>query len=157
VVPYRNSRYYFNSGAWYRRYRDRYVVVRPPIGLRINVLPPFYTTVWFGRVPYYYAGGVYYLWDPPQRTYIVAKPPAQAGVEAEEKESDNLFIYPKAGQNEDQQAKDRYECHSWGVEQTGFDPTMPNGNVELSDYAGKRAEYFRAMKACLEGREYSVR
>lgn len=33
------------------------------------------------------------------------------------------FIYPKAGQSEQQQSKDRYECHEWAVSQTGFDPS----------------------------------
>jgi hypothetical protein len=33
------------------------------------------------------------------------------------------FAYPNAGQSEQQQSKDRYECHQWAVSQTGFDPT----------------------------------
>lgn len=33
------------------------------------------------------------------------------------------FIYPSKGQSQDQQNRDRYECHSWAVSQTGFDPT----------------------------------
>lgn len=33
------------------------------------------------------------------------------------------FVYPKAGQSEQQQSKDRYECHQWAVQQTGFDPS----------------------------------
>lgn len=33
------------------------------------------------------------------------------------------FAYPNAGQSEQQQSKDRYECHTWSVSQTGFDPT----------------------------------
>jgi len=37
----------------------------------------------------------------------------------------DLFIYPKEGQSEEQQKKDRYECHLWAAEQTGFDPTAP--------------------------------
>jgi len=32
------------------------------------------------------------------------------------------FIYPTKGQSKDQQSKDEYECHSWSVGQTGFDP-----------------------------------
>jgi len=37
----------------------------------------------------------------------------------------DMFIYPAKGQNQEQQDKDRYECHSWAVKQTGFDPSMP--------------------------------
>lgn len=33
------------------------------------------------------------------------------------------FVYPKAGQSEQQQSKDRFECHQWAVQQTGFDPS----------------------------------
>ena len=35
-----------------------------------------------------------------------------------------LFIYPQRGQNQQQQQQDRFECHQWAVQQTGFDPTM---------------------------------
>ena len=37
----------------------------------------------------------------------------------------DVFIYPAKGQNQAQQDKDRYECHSWAVQQTGFDPSKP--------------------------------
>ena len=33
------------------------------------------------------------------------------------------FIYPTKGQSPEQQNRDRYECHTWAVQQTGFDPT----------------------------------
>jgi len=33
------------------------------------------------------------------------------------------YIYPAKGQNQQQQDKDRYECHTWAVQQTGFDPS----------------------------------
>lgn len=35
----------------------------------------------------------------------------------------DLYIYPQKGQSADQQGRDRYECHTWAVQQTGFDPT----------------------------------
>jgi hypothetical protein len=34
-----------------------------------------------------------------------------------------MYIYPAKGQNQPQQDKDRYECHSWAVQQSGFDPS----------------------------------
>jgi len=37
----------------------------------------------------------------------------------------NLYVYPSAGQSQEQQDRDRYECHDWAVSQTGFDPTRP--------------------------------
>jgi hypothetical protein len=68
-----------------------------------------------------------------------------------------LFIYPKNGQSEEQQSKDRYECHSWAASQSGFDPTQPLGGVEESEAPAKRADYQRAQTACLEARGYSVK
>jgi len=35
-----------------------------------------------------------------------------------------LFIYPQRGQSPEQQQRDRFECHQWAVQQTGFDPMM---------------------------------
>lgn len=34
-----------------------------------------------------------------------------------------VFAYPNLGQSEEQQSRDRFECHQWSVSQTGFDPT----------------------------------
>jgi uncharacterized protein YcfJ len=39
--------------------------------------------------------------------------------------ANDIFIYPTKGQNQQQQDKDRYECHTWAVQQTGFDPSRP--------------------------------
>jgi hypothetical protein len=38
---------------------------------------------------------------------------------------DDLFIYPQQGQTQEQQSQDRFECHEWAVQQTGFDPSAP--------------------------------
>jgi hypothetical protein len=32
------------------------------------------------------------------------------------------FAYPNGGQSQEQQSRDRYECHQWAVAQVGFDP-----------------------------------
>ena len=34
------------------------------------------------------------------------------------------FVYPQKGQSAELQKKDEYDCHSWAVKQTGFDPTQ---------------------------------
>jgi len=36
--------------------------------------------------------------------------------------STQVYFYPKAGQSNDQQSRDHYECYNWAIEQTGFDP-----------------------------------
>ncbi len=34
----------------------------------------------------------------------------------------DLFIYPNKGQSQEQQERDKFECHSWAVKESGFDP-----------------------------------
>ena len=65
-------------------------------------------------------------------------------------------MYPKGGQTPEQQARDRAECHLWAVTQAGFDPTFAPTTSATGDSAKQRVDYFRAERACLEGRNYSV-
>ena len=37
----------------------------------------------------------------------------------------SLMIYPAAGQSPQQQQQDQYNCHSWSVQQSGYDPNNP--------------------------------
>lgn len=157
LVPYRDTRYYFYGGVWYRPFGSSFVVVSPPVGLTLSLLPPYYTTLWVGGAPYYYADGVYYAWRPVERTYVVVDPPREDEVVSVLPDPEELFIYPKLGQSEQEQADDRYECHRWAVDQTNFDPTLPGGGVPADENLGKREDYQRATRACLEARGYSVR
>lgn len=162
TINYRGGPYYYHEGIWYRPGGGRYLVVRPAVGLYVPFLPPFYTTLWFGGSPYYYADDVYYTWRPDRRQYVVTDPPADAAnpgtpPPGASNPASDIFVYPKNGQSEEQQAKDRYECHSWAASQTGFDPTQPSGGVAESQAQPKRDDYQRAMGACLEARGYSVK
>jgi len=154
VVVHGSSRYYFHGGIWYRPSGGRFLIVAPPIGLFVPFLPPFYSTIWLGRVPYYYANEVYYA----NRGdgYIVVAPPAEQISQAPPP-VEQMFIYPRQGQSEKQQADDRYACHRWAADQTGFDPTQPPGGDSKSRGIEKRADYQRAMSACLDGRGYTVK
>jgi|KBSSwiStaDraftv2_1062776.scaffolds.fasta_scaffold05019_6 hypothetical protein len=158
-VHYHGSPYYYYGGAWYRPYGPRYVVVAPPFGVGIGFLPPYYSTVWFGGAPYYYADQTYYQWYPERRQYVVTHPPEehQPDSSAPASSAEDVFVYPKNGQSEQQQSTDRYECHAWAVQQSGFDPTRPGGGVAESENESARANYRRAEGACLEGRGYSVK
>ena len=159
AVVYGKSRYYFNEGVWYRPEGRRFVIIAPPFGLIVPFLPLYYTTLWVGGLPYYYANDVYYTHG--AGGYVIVEPPkgeiSQAPPSAVHTSLDQLFIYPRQGQNEQQQAKDRYECHSWAVSQTGYDPTQPPAAVPTAQISQKRADYQRAMGACLEGRGYTVK
>jgi hypothetical protein len=158
TANFRGGSYYYHGGVWYQPHGDHFFVVAPPIGIVVPILPPFYTTVWFGGAPYYYANDTYYVWSADQQGYVVSDPPQDPdSASTQPPGSDDLFVYPKNGQNEQQQATDRYECHSWAREQTGFDPTQPLGGVDQDQVDAGRAQYQRAEGACLEGRGYTVR
>ena len=48
----------------------------------------------------------------------------------------NLMVYPARGQTPDQQSKDRYECHTWAVQQSGFDPSSGAAPPQSSTQQG---------------------
>jgi hypothetical protein len=104
--------------------------------------------------PYYYSP--YYA--PPagviiEQTPVYVNPAPSVPPSSAEK----IFVYPKKGQSEDQQAKDRYECHSWAVNQIGSDPTQTTSGMPQAQLSQMRADYKRAMGACLDGRGYAMR
>lgn len=51
---------------------------------------------------------------PPRRTVVAAQPVPSP-----------IVVYPAQGQTPEQLERDRYECHAWAVQQTGFDPSRP--------------------------------
>jgi len=127
-------------------------------GLFLGALPWYYSTYWWDGVPYYYADNAYYLWNGGVGQYEMVPPPAGPMDQAQQGPGlTDLFMYPKGGQTTDQQARDRYECHRWAADQTGFDPTQASGGVSADAAVAKREEYRRAQAACLEGRNYSVK
>jgi opacity protein-like surface antigen len=87
---------------------------------------------------------------PPDRAAPAQTPPSAV-------RSDSLIITGKNGQSEQQQWADRYECHKWAKDQSGFDPTLaaPSG-MTREEINSHRDQYRRAFSACLEGRGYSV-
>jgi hypothetical protein len=122
------------------------------LGLYFATLPYYYSTYWWGGVPYYYADNTYFQWDPGAGQYVTVAPPAglvsQTGQQpgaagpagAGQPPQSELMVYPKN------------ECHKWAASQTGFDPTQAGGTAP-----NKRSDYLRAQSACLEGRGYSVK
>jgi len=147
-------RYRYYGGVWYRPYSSRFVVVAPPFGLVVPFLPLYYSTIWVGGAPYYYANEVYYTHT--TGGYMVVEPPKGEVVQAPPLE-EKLFIYPRKGQSEKQQSDDRYDCHRWAVDQVHYDPTQPPGSVPEAQANEKRADYRRAMSACLDARGYTVK
>lgn len=157
TVHFHGHPYYFRHGVWYSARGAGFVVVTPPIGIIVPILPSYYTRIWVRGIPYYYAGGVYYVWRPAMQGYEIVEAPAESSVESEKAESGQFYVYPKEGQNSEKQAQDRYECHRWSVDQTGFDPSQPPADVAKAELAAKQSDYRRAISACLEARGYSVK
>ena len=145
----------------------------------LPILPLGYATFWWGGVPYYYWNDLYYSWSPAYNGYVVTDPPpGAAGDDSVQNSGDaggvqydqpqpgepapsngasgagvgDVFLYPRNGQSDAQTQSDRYECHSWAVNQAGFDPTRPSQQA-----SGGAGDYRRAMIACLDARGYSAR
>ncbi len=175
-IMHGGNRYYYHAGVWFRPNGPRWVVVAPPIGIFIPILPIGYSTLYWRGVPYYYADDVYYVRAgasyqvveaPPANEITLTETPPSATVYATaptpvpvpvptapprpSAPADGMFVYPKNGQTETQTAFDRIECVKWAIGQTGFDPSQPSGD------ATARGNFQRAASACLEARGYSVK
>lgn len=166
------GRFFFRSGVWYRARGTQFVVVTPPAGIRLGLLPPVYSITWVGGVPYYYANGIYYTSVPNSSDYVVVNPPI--GYEAAAPQPppapasaptpatpvsphstpamvppQALFIYPREEQTQSEITADRSECNVRATSLTGYDPAHP-GTGRLQ----RASDFQRANRTCLEGRGY---
>jgi hypothetical protein len=66
-------------------------------------------------------------------------------------------LEPLNGVSYVQEARDRYECDIWAVDQTGFDPTKDDRGVPPDVLPRKRADYLRAEAACFQVRGYVIK
>lgn len=152
-VPHGGIDYYYADGYWYRPYGPSYIVVTPPYGVRVRTLPSYAEQLWIGSALYFIAAGTYYLYQADRQEYVVTSPPTQVtSSNGWQGNGYDVVAYPARGQSEAQVAQDRYDCHRWAVNQSGFDPSQatyaPAQNV--ADI------YRRSLGACLAGRGYSV-
>ena len=114
---------------------------------------PYYGRYYAPYYPYYY--DPYY---PPPAVVIQEQVPVSGQTAPPASTSaERVFIYPRQGQTEAQQATDRYECHRWASGQTAFDPTQPPAGMAEGQLDQKRGDYHRAMSACLDGRGYTMK
>jgi len=154
-------RSYWGGGYWHGRFWPRaYYGWNFPWFL--PVLPIGFATFWWGGIPYYYADNVYYTWNADDNGYVVTNPPPVSDSDATNggdtqypsAGAADLYVYPKNGQSDEQTSNDRYECHKWAVDQTGFDPTRSSNESQSS---ATPSNYRRAMIACMDARGYSAR
>jgi hypothetical protein len=154
-VPYHGNDYFYSGGYWYRPHGSRYVVVEPPHGIRVNYLPAYSREVWIGGALFFLAAGTYYQYLNDTREYVVVNPPIAVAPQPMPVPVSNgydVIAYPAYGQSPQQVDQDRYDCHRWAVEQSGFDPAA----ATYAPPAYMADNYRRAMGACLSGRGYSV-
>jgi len=123
------------------------MVVVPPLGVVVPLLPPAYATLWIGGAPYYYANGVYYAPAPGQGYTVVAPPPGADTAQPlpaplPPRAMPEPIIYPRNGQSAAQTEADRKECNRWA----GAQPSTADAEV-----------YQRALAARRDGRGYSLR
>lgn len=110
--------------------------------------------------PYYSPSTVIIQEQPPEYFQPIA-PVYQPAQSVTPPSSERIFVYPRQGQNEELQAKDRYECHNWAVSQIWREPRK----VSIEEWTliiksmpeSQRADYSRAQAACLDGRGYTVK
>ena len=143
-VGFGGGNYFFHGGVWFRPYGGRYVVVQPPVGIYVPVLPPDYATIRVGGVPYYYADGVYYG-PAPGQGYVVVAPPAGADAlqPAPAPAPPEPIFYPRNNQSAAQTEADRRDCNAWAT-------TQPQAMADAKVFQ-------RATEACMDGRGYTVR
>jgi hypothetical protein len=141
--------------------------IPPPRGLIIPLMifaphgRPF-----LGPPPIFVDGGFYYhgsssvdtapYYEPPP-VVVREQPPESPVPSAPPSPIERFFVYPRKGQSEEQQAKDRYECHIWAIGQMGWDPTQPTNVLPEAQMNQKNTDYKRAIGACLDAREYTVK
>lgn len=147
-VVHKGKPYFYSGGRFYHSNNGAYVSIVAPLGAIVPALPDGYISFGIGSRRHFYFQGIYYRQV--QNGYeVVEKPP-----EAEDEltyGSDKLIIYPAAGQTDEQRDRDRYECHVWSSDETSFDPSDGDSDPML------RADYHRAMEACMLARDYVVR
>lgn len=71
-MNHRGVNYYQKDSRFYRRSGSKYVVVHPPFGLRVPLLPKHFVPFVFNRINYYCANGVIYAKD--NNEYVVVEP-----------------------------------------------------------------------------------
>lgn len=142
--------YYYANDVYYVHNPQGYTVVEQPQGAIAmapppgTAVPPDNAVTELGPVN----NGVQQIAPAPPGDAASPAPVVPPATVAQTAAS-QLFIYPRQGQNADQQDRDRSECNSWAMGQTGRDPANSGGQPD--------PDFQRALGACLDGRGYTVK
>lgn len=60
TIVFRGTNHYCHTGRFYRKHLNNYLLIAPPIGIRVTVLPIGYRRIMIGTRPCFYYQGVYY-------------------------------------------------------------------------------------------------
>jgi hypothetical protein len=138
--------YYYANDVYYVRGAQGYVVVDQPPGV-ISIapppgmpLPPDDAVTELGPASNSMPAAV--AATPPVTAIAPSTNAAQAG-------DNQLFVYPRQGQSAEQQNRDRSECNSWAIGQTGSNASSSGEQMNPA--------FMRALGACLDGRGYTVK
>ena len=137
--------YGWYAGRWYGG------TGRLGYGLLVAALPWYCDIYPWGGAAYYYADDNYYEWNSGVGAYETVQPPAALldQVQSQSPAMRELFIFPEAGQSNEQLARDREDCRRRAVKEVG--------SVASADATPARHEdYLQAEGACLMARRYSV-
>ena len=80
----------FNNGLYYRHLDKGYTVVRPPIGLKISLLPKGYERIIIMGSSYYFFQGIYYVYE--AGNYRVIDEPASFVTSSNNSSNANVII-----------------------------------------------------------------
>ena len=87
-VTFGDRHYHYHGGYYYQPVPRGYVIVRPPVGIIVPVLPPSSVYIIIGGSPYYRSGDIYYMPLGGNRYKVVPEP----RVEEEYYENDSDVI-----------------------------------------------------------------
>ena len=146
AVDYRSGNIFFHAGAWFKRDGTRFVVITPPLGVVVPMLPTDYATIRRAGTPYYYADGVFYA-AASSVGFTVSAPPLDATRALPFEPAAPVFPAIPAGtgarpKTAEQTEADRTGCTTWARAQplASSDDTM----------------FQAAFDACMQGRGYAV-
>lgn len=74
-IVYKNVNYHFIDGVFYKHRDKKYVIAKPPVGLRVTVLPSHAKILHIAGIKYHYYYGNYYRYLPELKVYEVVENP----------------------------------------------------------------------------------
>jgi hypothetical protein len=60
----------------------------------------------------------------PAQNRVVSRPTSADAGGSSRVSLTQIYFYPKAGQSNEQQSRDHFECYNWAISHTGFDPNL---------------------------------